>query len=52
MKKRSYKKVKHADLNSNNVMLNGLLIGCHHGLNKKNLDYIKKNFSLFMKNYA
>jgi len=31
-------------------MLNGLLIGCHHGLNNKNLDYIKKNFSLFIKN--
>ena len=52
MKKRLYKKVKNAELNSNNIMRNGVLIGCHHGLNNKNLDYIKKNFSLFMKNYV
>jgi CDP-6-deoxy-D-xylo-4-hexulose-3-dehydrase len=52
MKKRSYKKVKNAELNSNNIMRNGVLIGCHHGINNKDLDYIKKNFSLFMKNYV
>ena len=52
MKKRSYKKVKNAESNSNNIMRNGVLIGCHHGLNKKDLDYIKKTFSLFMKNYV
>ena len=50
MKKRSYKKVKNAELNSNNIMRNGVLIGCHHGLNNKDLNYIKKNFSLFIKN--
>ena len=52
MKKRSYKKVKNAELNSNNIMRNGLLIGCHHGLNDKDLDYIKKTFSLFMKEHV
>ena len=52
MKKRSYKKVKNAELNSNNIMSNGLLIGCHHGLNDKDLDYIKKTFSLFMKEHV
>ena len=51
MKKRLYKKVKNAESNSNNIMRNGVLIGCHHGLNKKDLDYIKKNFSLFMKDH-
>jgi len=51
MKKRLYKKVKNAESNSNNIMRNGVLIGCHHGLNKKDLDYIKKNFSLFMKGH-
>tara|TARA_B100001093_G_scaffold508933_1_gene572049 strand:+ start:1022 stop:2224 length:1203 start_codon:yes stop_codon:yes gene_type:complete len=50
MKKRLYKKVKNAEINSDNVMKNGLLIGCHHGLNQKNLDYIKKSFSQFLKN--
>ena len=51
MKKRFYKKVKNAEINSNNIMRNGILIGCHHGLNQKNLDYIKKNISVFLKDY-
>tara|TARA_Y200000002_G_scaffold101227_1_gene82108 strand:+ start:150 stop:1352 length:1203 start_codon:yes stop_codon:yes gene_type:complete len=51
MKKRFYKKVKDAELNSNNIMRNGVLIGCHHGLNNKDLNYIKKTFSLFMKEH-
>ena len=51
-KKKFYKKVKNAELNSNNIMRNGLLIGCHHGLNAKDLDYIKKTFSLFMKEHV
>ncbi len=52
MKKRSYKKVKNAESNSNNIMRNGVLIGCHHGLNNKDLNYIKKTFSLFMRNHV
>ena len=51
MKKRFHKKVKNAEINSNNIMKNGILIGCHHGLDKKNLNYIKKNISLFLKHY-
>lgn len=50
MKKRKYKKVKFAEINSNNVMKNGILIGCHHGLNKRDLDYIKKSFEIFINN--
>jgi len=49
MKKRKYKKVKNAEINSNNVMKNGILIGCHHGLKNKDLEYIKKNFLNFIK---
>ena len=49
MKQRKYKKVKNAEINSNNVMKNGILIGCHHGLRNKDLDYIKKNFLEFIK---
>ncbi len=52
MKKRSFKKVKNAEINSNNVMKNGLLIGCHHGLSKKDLNYIIKNFTFFIKNFT
>ena len=50
MKKRIYKKVKNSEINSNKVMTNGILIGCHHGLNIKDLNYIKKNFDVFIKN--
>ncbi len=49
MKKREYKKVKNAEVNSNNVMKNGILIGCHHGLENKDLEYIKKTFLDFIK---
>ncbi len=49
MQKRKYKKVKNAEINSNNVMKNGILIGCHHGLKNKELEYIKKNFLNFIK---
>ena len=49
MKKRKYRKVKNAEINSNNVMKNGILIGCHHGLKNKDLEYIKKNFLNFIK---
>lgn len=50
MKKREYKKVKFAEVNSNNVMKNGILVGCHHGLNERDLDYIKKSFKIFINN--
>ena len=49
MKKRIYKKVKDAEKNSNNIMKFGILIGCHHGLKEKDLNYIKKNFKTFIK---
>ena len=49
MKKRKYKKVKNAEVNSNNVMKNGILIGCHHGLKVKDLEYIKRTFLDFIK---
>ena len=52
MKKRKYKKVKNAEINSNNVMKNGILIGCHHGLKNKDLKYVKKNFLNFIKNIS
>ena len=52
MKTRKYKKVKNAEVNSNNVMKNGILIGCHHGLKNKDLGYIKKNFLNFIKNIS
>ena len=37
MKSQFYKKCKDATINSDNVMKNGILIGCHHGLNSKEI---------------
>ena len=42
MKKRNYKKVKDAEINSNKVMKNGILIACHHGLTNTDLNFMKK----------
>ena len=52
MKGLYYKKHKSATTISNDVMKNGILIGCHHGLTKKNLKYICKSFSLFLNKKA
>ncbi len=35
--------------NSDYIMKNGLLIGCHQGLNKKKIDYIHKKITEFIK---
>ena len=34
---------------SDYIMKNGLLIGCHHGLSKKHINYIHKKISKFLK---
>jgi len=49
MKKKKYFKHKKSEIVSNDIMRNGILIGCHHGLTKKNLEYIYKSFNLFLK---
>ena len=36
--------------NSDYIMKNGLLIGCHQGLNKKNIVYIHNKLNYFLKN--
>ena len=48
MKKKKYFKHKKSEIVSNDIMRNGILIGCHHGLTKKNLLYICKSFDLFL----
>jgi CDP-6-deoxy-D-xylo-4-hexulose-3-dehydrase len=52
MKNQYYKKVRHAEVNANNIMENGLLIGCHHGLQKKDIDFMKDKFNLFFSKHA
>ncbi len=48
MKKKYYKKVKNAEINSNNIMKNGILIGCHHGLKNTDLNFIIENIKKFI----
>ena len=45
MKNRIYKKHKNCDHEANNVMKNGILIGCHHGMTINDVDLICKVFS-------
>ena len=47
MKSKFYKKCKDSTINSDNVMKNGILIGCHHGLSIKDIDYMLSKFDLF-----
>ena len=48
MKKKVFKKVKDAEINSNNIMKNGILIGCHHGLKDSDVNYMIKYLKLFI----
>ncbi len=51
MKNRYYKKHKEAHKVSDDVMKNGLLIGCHHGLVKKDLNYMVSTCRKFLHQY-
>ena len=44
-----YKKHQNSEKNSDDVMENGILIGCHHGLVKNDLIRIEKVFEKFAK---
>ncbi len=52
MKKKKYKKVKNCSINSNNIMKNGILIGCHQGLKQTEINYMFKNIKLFLRKYS
>jgi len=47
MKSQFYKKCKDSTINSDNVMRNGILIGCHHGLTNKDIKYMLSKFDSF-----
>ena len=49
MKNLKYKSKKDSAIISNHVMKNGILLGCHHGMKLKDLDYIRKTFIKFLK---
>ena len=48
MKKQIYKKHPKCDVEADNVMRNGILIGCHQGMNKAQLRYICDTFKRFI----
>ena len=50
MKNKTYKKHPQCDAIANNVMKNGILLGCHQGMKKNELDYICQTFLKFLKN--
>ena len=49
MKNRIYKKHPNCDTVANDVMKNGILLGCHQGMNIKDLNYICSTFKKFIK---
>jgi len=49
MKNRKYKKHPQCDAIADNVMKNGMLLGCHQGMKKNELDYICQTFIKFFK---
>ena len=51
MKNKKYKKNKDSSKMSDDVMKNGLLIGCHHGLTKVEIKHIFSTFIKFLKKY-
>ena len=51
MKNKDYNKYEKGFNNSDNVMKNGILIGCHHGLKLNELKYMTKMFDKFFKKF-
>ncbi len=47
MKNKKFKKFGSKFINSDNVMKNGILIGCHHGLTSKEMNYMMSKFNKF-----
>lgn len=49
MKNKNYKKHPQCDSIANNVMKNGILLGCHQGMIKSEIDYMCNTFIKFLK---
>jgi len=49
MKNKKFKKVKNSSINSDNIMRNGILIGCHQGLKNNEVNYMFKHIENFIK---
>ena len=51
MKKRKFRVHKHATKNSEYVMKNGILIGCHHGLKNSEINYMLLTINNFLNKF-
>ncbi len=51
MKSKIFRKCKDSHINSDNIMKNGLLIGCHHGLTNKDIDFMLSKFDNFLNKF-
>ncbi len=51
MKNKKFKKVNNCSKNSDNIMKNGILIGCHQGLKNNEINYVFKWLKIFLKKY-
>ncbi len=49
LKNKNFRKIANSEKEANNVMRNGILIGCHQGLTNKDLKYIFFIFNKFLK---
>ena len=48
MKNKKYSKIMNCDLESNRIMKNGILIGCHHGMDDKEIKILLKVITKFV----
>ena len=51
MKNKKFKKVSKCSVNSDNIMRNGILIGCHQGLKQKEINYVFECLKTFLSKY-
>ncbi len=51
MKNKKFKRIKNCSANSDYIMKNGILIGCHQGLKNTEIEYIFKNILSFLKTF-
>ena len=51
MRKKKYKKVVNCSINSDNIMKNGILIGCHQGLKNKEIKYVFSSIKKFLEKF-
>ena len=51
MKKKKYRYFKNCNKVADDVMKNGILLGCHHGMSVKDVNYICNIFDKFIRKW-